>query len=127
MSTFFKSGARWIRMNPNFGPPAVTGVVSVTHSMKGITQIILGFSEDLIPGSATNRRFFSVAVGAKKRHKIVFSKRVKIGGVSYDGTSHRVAIRLAKPLKGMVQVTVHGGILATNGMPSQDVFTAVVD
>ncbi len=73
----------------NSGPPAVTGVVSVTHSMKGITQIILDFSDDLIPGSATNGRFYSIASGVKKRHKVVFSKRVKIGGVSYDGTPHR--------------------------------------
>jgi hypothetical protein len=99
----------------------------VTHSKKGINQIIIGFSEDLIPSSVTNGSFFSLASGVKKRHKLVFSKRVKIGGVSYDGTAHQVTIRLAKPLKGKVQVTVHGGIMATNGLSSQGDFTAVVN
>jgi hypothetical protein len=111
----------------NFGPPGVTGVVSATHSTRGITQIIVGFSEDLIRGSATNRRFFGIASGVQRRHKLVFSKRVKIGGLSYDATAHQVTIRLARPVEGMVQVTVRRGIKATDGMPSQDVFTAVVD
>jgi predicted outer membrane repeat protein len=108
-------------------PPEVTGVASVTHSKKGINQIIIGFSEDLISSSATNGSFFSLASGVKKRHKLVFSKRVKIEGLSYDSTARRVAIRLAKPFKGRVQVTVHGGIMATNGLSSHGDFTAVVN
>jgi hypothetical protein len=98
----------------------------VAHSKKGIAQIIIGFSEDLIPGSATNRRFFSIASGVKKRHKLVFSKRVKIGGVTYDGTAHRVTLKLAKPHKGRVQVTVRAGLVAADGMSSASDFTAVV-
>jgi hypothetical protein len=111
----------------NLVPPAVTGVVSVTHSKKGITQIILGFSEDLIPGSATNSQFFGIASDVKRRHKVVFSKRVKIAGVTYDGTADRVTIQLAKPLKGRLQVTVHGGIMATDGVSSQGDFTVIVN
>jgi hypothetical protein len=111
----------------NTGPPGVTGVVSVTHSMRGIDQIILGFSEDLIPGSAKNRRFFSIASGVQKQHKINFSKFVKIGGVSYDGTKHQVTIKLAKPVKSPVQVTVYSGIKATDGLSSRGKFTAVVN
>jgi hypothetical protein len=111
----------------NFGPPAVTGVVSVTHSTKGITQIILGFSEDLAPRSAANRRFFSIASGVKKRHKLVFSKRVKIGGLSYDGTAREVTIRLAEPVMGMMKVSVRGGIMATNELSSRGEFTTVVN
>ena len=111
----------------NFEPPAVAGVVSVTHSMRGIIGITLVFSEDMIPRSATNRRFFSIASGVKKRHKLVFSKRVKIGGVSYDGTAREVTIRLAEPVMGMLQVRVRGGIMATNELSSRGEFTTVVN
>jgi hypothetical protein len=112
----------------NSGPPAVTGVVAVTHSTRGITRIMLGFSEDMIPRSATNRRFFSIAAGVQeKRRGLVFSKRVKISGLSYDGAAHQVTIRMAKPVTGIVQVTVQGGIRATNGLSSHGRFTAVVN
>jgi hypothetical protein len=110
----------------NLAPPKVTGVVSVSHSKKGIKQIILGFSEDLIFSSATNGSFFSLASGVKKRNKLVFRKPVKIKGVSYDSAARQVTIRLAKPFKGRVQITVHGGIMATNGLASHGDFTAVV-
>jgi hypothetical protein len=111
----------------NFGPPAATGDVLATHSTRGIDQIILGFSEDLNPRSATNRRFFALASGVQKRNKFVVTKRVKIGGVSYNSVNHLVTIRLAKPVKGVVQVTAYGGIKATNGLSSRGKFTAVVN
>lgn len=110
----------------NFGPPAATGDVLATHSTRGIDQIILGFSEDLNPRSATNHRFFALASGVQKRNKFVVTKRVKIGGVSYNSVNHVVTISLAKPLKGLVQVTVYGGIEATNGLSGHGRFTAVV-
>ena len=62
----------------------------------------------------------------KKRHKLVFTKGVKIGSVSYDGNAHTVTLKLAKPAKGKMQVTIHGGIAAANGLSSRDDFTAVV-
>ena len=55
----------------NIGPPTVTGVVSVTRSTRGITRVILGFSEDLIRRSATNRRFFGIASAVQTKHKVV--------------------------------------------------------
>jgi hypothetical protein len=110
----------------NLTPPANTGVVSVEHSRKGITAIVLGFSEALDPGSAGNPVFYSLALGLKKRHKLVFAKAVKIGSVSYDSNAHTVTLKLAKPAKGKMLVTVHRGILATNGLSSSGDFTAVV-
>jgi virginiamycin B lyase len=107
-------------------PPSVTGVVSVTQSKKGITQIILGVSEDLNPASAENVAFYSLDLGVKKRHKLVFSKPVKIHSVSYDNNAHTVTLKLAKRAKGTMQVTVHGGIFAANGLSSSGDFTAVV-
>jgi streptogramin lyase len=107
-------------------PPSLTGVVSVTHSRKAITQIILGFDEDLNPASATKGGNYTLAAGVRKKHKLVFSKALKIGGVAYDGTTHHVTITLGKPHMGTTQVTVHGGILASNGLSSKDDFTVVV-
>ena len=111
----------------NLAPPAVRTVVPVMHSGKAITRIILGFSEDLVPGSATKSRFFSAASGVEKGHKLVFNKRVKISGVSYDGATDQVTIRLARAVKGEVRIIVHGGIMATDGLSSQGAFTAVVN
>jgi len=56
-----------------------------------------------------------VALGVKKKRKLVFSKVVRIGEVTYDGNAHTVTVRLAKPTKGTLQVTVFGGILAADG------------
>jgi len=103
-----------------------TDLEVVTHSNKGIAQIILGFSNSLIAGSAENGSFYNIASGVKKRHKLVFSKDVKNGGVSDDGTTQQVTITLAKPFKRKVQVMVHGGIMATNGLSSHGDFQAVV-
>jgi hypothetical protein len=107
-------------------PPGVTRLVAVTHSRKGITQLVLGFNEDLIPGSATNSSFYSLAAGVTKRRKLVFTKPAKISSVSYDSNAHTVTLKLAKPVKGQTQVTVHAGIVAANGASSRDEFRTVV-
>jgi virginiamycin B lyase len=107
-------------------PPAITGVVTVAHSKKQITAIVIGFTETLDPISAGNPAFYSLALGVKKKHKLVFSRAVKIGGVSYDSNAHTVTLKLAKPARGTMQVTVHRGISATNGLLTGEDFTAVV-
>ncbi len=107
--------------------PAVSRVVSVTHSRRAITQIIVGFSKDLVPDSATSSSFFSAASGVEKRHKFVVNKRLKIKGVSYDGTTDQVTISLARSVKGKVRIIVHGGIMAADGSSSQGDFTAIVN
>jgi hypothetical protein len=57
--------------------------------------------------------------------KTVYSKRVGIKGISFDGNTH-VTINLSKPYKGVVQVTVLGGITATNGATGSGKFVALV-
>jgi virginiamycin B lyase len=106
--------------------PSITGVVSVTHSKKEIAAIILGVNEPLDSASASNRGFYSLDSGVKKRHTLVFSKPTKIGTVLYDSAAHTVTLRLAKPSKGPLQVMVRGGIVALNGLSSSGNFTAVV-
>ena len=48
---------------------SVTGVVTVAHSRKGITSILLGFNEALDPVTAGKRRSYSLAAGVKSGGK----------------------------------------------------------
>ena len=107
-------------------PPHVTGVVAVAHARKAITSIILDFNEALDPGTVESGGFFSLTSGAKRGHKIVFSKGVKIRSVSYDGTAYTVRLKLARPQKRTLMVTVRAGIVAADGISSFSDFTAVV-
>jgi streptogramin lyase len=115
------------RIDP-FDPtgPRVTSVVAAAHRRKAIASILVGFDEALDPASATEVRFYSVAPGVKRRHKLVFRKGVKIGRVSYDATAQTIRLKLAVPQKGPIQVTVRAGIVAADGTSSASDFTAVV-
>jgi hypothetical protein len=106
--------------------PSITGVVSVTHSKKEITAIILGVNEPLNSASASNRGLYSLDSGIKKRHTLVFSKPARIGTVLYDSTTDTVTLKLAKPSKGPLQVTVHAGVMATDGISTRGNFTDIV-
>ena len=106
-------------------PPHVTGIVSVSRSKKGLTAITVGFDEALEQGSVSNLGLYSVLGAVTKHKKTVYTKGVRIKGITFDGNAH-VTINLAKPYKGVVQVTVHGGIVATNGASSSGDFTTVV-
>ena len=106
--------------------PQATGIVSVKHSKKGVTTITIGFNEALNPASADNVSLYSVLDGVRVRKKTVYSRPVTIRNVIYDGTHHTVAIKLAKPQKGIVLVTVRSGMLAADGASSSNVFSAVV-
>jgi hypothetical protein len=97
----------------------------VSRSRKGLTAISVAFDESLDPASAENPGLYLVLGAVKKRGKTVYSKGVAIGSVRYDGNARTVTISLARPYKGGVQVTVHGGILGTNGLTDHDEFTAV--
>jgi hypothetical protein len=106
--------------------PQATGIVSVKHSKKGVTIITVAFNEALDLGSADSASLYTVLEGVKKRKKTVYSKPVAIRNVSYDSQDHTVAIKLAKPQKGMLQVTIHSGLLASDGASSSNEFSAVV-
>jgi streptogramin lyase len=106
--------------------PSITAVDTVGHSRKAISTITLGFDAAMDPGSASTRLFYKLDAGVKKHHTLVFSKSLKIGRVSYYGTTHTVALKLAAPFKGEVQVMVHAGVMATSGTSTRGTFTAVV-
>ena len=68
-----------------------------------------------MPGSATKPALYSVLEGVKKHGKLVFKKALAIRTVTYNVSAHSVTINLAKPVKGTLQVTVHGGLVAASG------------
>ena len=103
----------------------MTGIVSLTRTKKGLTSITVGFDEALVRESVINLSLYSLLGAVTKHHKTLYTKGVGIKGISFDGTS-RVTINLAKPYKGAVKVTVHGGILALTGTSSSGDFSAIV-
>src|SRR5262249_27125486 len=81
--------------------PSVTGPVSVAHTRKGVSTLTFKFSEALNPASAENPGFYSLAAAVKKRHKVLFTKPVRIRSVSYDSNVQTVTLHLARPFKGL--------------------------
>jgi hypothetical protein len=107
-------------------PPHITGIVDVRRTRKGLTAITVAFDEALDSGSVNNTSLYNVLGAVKKHRKTVYTKRVGIKGIGFDGNS-RVTISLAKPYKGAAKLTVAGDILADDGASSDVDFTAVVD
>ncbi len=107
-------------------PPQVTEVVSASQDKKGLIGITVIFDEPLDANVVNDRALFNVRGAVKQHHRTVFTKAVRIKGISFDGQT-RVTINLAKPYKGAVQVTVLAGILAADGASSTTDYSAVVD
>jgi virginiamycin B lyase len=118
-------GATPLTVTPPPTPPSVTRI-SGTRTRRGITAITVGFDEALDPPSAMNPAFYSLALVVKMRRRLVF-RVVRVGGIpAYNGADHSVTIRLAKPTKGRIRVTVQGGIRAANGAVSSGNITVDV-
>jgi len=73
-----------------------------------------------------NPGLYSVRGGVRKQGKAVHGKSVLIRAVNYDHTAHTVTINLARPSKGIVQVTIRPGVVAASGGSSSSPFTALV-
>ena len=93
---------------------------------KGLSTINAAFGQALNSDSANNLGHYSVLAGVKKHRKTVFSKGLTINGVSYDSNAHTVKISLAKPFKGAVQLTIHGGLATANGSTSSGDVSVIV-
>jgi hypothetical protein len=106
---------------------AALPVVAVTHSRKEIMSITLRFPEALNPSTAGTRSSYHLTTAVRRRHQIVsLSRGVKIRRVAYDINAHQVTLKLARPHRGPVQVTVSGVIVSADGASSNGGFTAVV-
>ena len=113
---------------PRPQPPHVLEIVGSSHSRKGLTSIDVVFDEalDAVSTLAAGGYNYTLLLGVKKRRHVTFSKSVRIRSIEYDANAHTVAINLAKPAKGPVQVTVRKGIAAANGAMSTADFSTIV-
>jgi virginiamycin B lyase len=97
-------------------PPGVGADVTRSFAKKA-AGLVLHFDEPMNSASAGTASFYSVATGVKKHHMTVYSKVVKIRRVTYDPTALTVTLMLVKSINtNNTQVTVHGGIMAANGV-----------
>ena len=106
--------------------PQVLGVVDVQHAKKKVTSISIAFNEAMNSGSVGNAALYHLFGGVHKRSKIVYSKKIKLGTVSYNAAAHTLSISLAKPDKGPIRVSVDGMIEALDGLASNSLFSQVV-
>ncbi len=72
------------------------------------------------------RALFNVLGAVKKHHTTVYTKAMRIKGLSFDDQT-RVTIDLAKPYKRAVKLTVLAGIPAADGASNTTDYSAVVD
>ena len=114
-----------VQAQPQPQPPHVLEIVGSSRSRKGLTSIDVVFDEALDAISAQDGGY-TLLSGVRKRRHVTFSKNVRIRSIEYDANAHMVAINLAKPAKGPVQVTVRKGIAAANGAMSIADFSAIV-
>jgi hypothetical protein len=85
----------------------------------------LSFGVTLDP-SATSTALYRVAGAVKKKGKTVYSKNVAVKSVSLSANSQAVTINLAKPFKGVAQVTIEPGLKASGGPASNSPFMFIV-
>jgi Calx-beta domain len=111
---------------PELVAPRGLGVVEVQHVKKKVTAVTIAFNEAMNPGSAGNSALYSVLGGVRRGKRMVYSKKVKLGTVSYDEGADTVSISLAKPYKGQVRVSVDGILEALDGVAGSSAFSDVV-
>ncbi len=112
--------------SPTPASPHATSVVKRVHTKKGLTSVTVAFDAPLDPASANVTAHYRLLAGVKKRGKTVYKKVLVVRSATYDPVGHTVTLGLAKPFKGTVQVTVHGGIQGANGASTSGDFMAVV-
>ena len=97
------------------------GSVGVSQSRNG-TSYTMSFTTPLNSASANSlglyRVFAAVTKVVKKHKETLYTKALKIKSVVYNPGANTVAITLAKPFKGAVQVTIEPGLEAADGASS---------
>lgn len=107
-------------------PIQVVGVPTLTQTKKGISAISVGYNQAVNTASATELGLYRVLVGVKKKHKLVYADPLKIKLVSESSGTNSVTIKLAKPYKGKVELTIVGSIEAIDGALSELDYSALV-
>jgi hypothetical protein len=106
-------------------PPSVTSIVGA-HSHHHLISLTVGFDEALNPDSALNPRNYRVLGGVRRHHKVIYRKVLRIRNPVYAPGTDTVVLKLAKPYRGSVQVTVESGVVAADGASSSSTFTMTV-
>jgi hypothetical protein len=119
------SAAQMVTINAST-PPEPAGNGAAVHTKKGTTAINIPFNVALESNSASTAGMYLVLGAVKKKGKTVYTKKVGIKRVSYNDSTHMVTLTLAKPYKGVVKVTVRGGLKAANGASSRGDFLMIV-
>jgi hypothetical protein len=96
------------------GSPQPAGAPTIGRSKQGLTSIGFSFGVTLDP-SAASTALYRVLGAVKKKGKTVYSKAVHVKNVSLSADSKSVTINLAKPFKGVAQVTIEPGLKASGG------------
>jgi hypothetical protein len=107
-------------------PPHVSEIVEAGRTKKGLTAIAVVFDEALNSVSANNSALYSILGSVKKHRKTVYSSKVGIKTVTFDGNA-QVTIKFARPYKGAVKATVLGRVLAADGASGDINYSAVVN
>jgi hypothetical protein len=105
--------------------PEPPTIVALGRSHAGLTSITLSFGVALDPGSATDVERYLVRGAVPDRATGVFRVRLAIRSVRYDAAAQTVTVRLARPHKGPVQVTIGAGLLAPDGASSTSDYLVV--
>ena len=114
-----------IQPRPATPPPQVARIEGLPHSRKGLTTISVVFDQALGSVSAQDGKF-SVLLGVTKRRHLVFDKFVGIRSIAYGGNADTVNLNLARPVKGVIQVTVYPGIAGADSVVSTSGFSTVL-
>jgi hypothetical protein len=106
-------------------PPSPTSIVGA-RSHHHLTSLTVTFDEALNPDSALNPGNSRVLGCVRGHHKMIYRKVLRIRDIIYVPGTDKVTLKLAKPYKGSVQVTVESGIVAADGASSSSTFTMTV-
>ncbi len=98
-------------------PPVEKSTPELTK--KGLTSVNVSFDESLEAASAEDSSdyhvFGAVTKVVKHRRKTVYTKPIKIKSVTYSSSSNTANVKLAKPVKGKVEIKVSGTFTTTSG------------
>jgi hypothetical protein len=92
----------------------LAGISGVTQSSKGLTSITIAFNEALNAGSAKKTRLYGL-LGEGNGGPLANSRHPTIKSAKYDSNTLSVTLKLARPYRGIVEVTVHPGLAAEDG------------
>ena len=91
-----------------------------------MTALTVTFNEPLDARSASNPGLYRVFAPVKKHGKRLFTRAVSIKGISPSSDASVVTLKLARRLKGALQLTVQGTITAASGASGNVNATRVV-